>query len=134
MRCRQCETLLRRSSLEAEMESSYAPELEGGLGWLNTDKPLNIDELRGQVVIIHFWTYCCVHCMQVLPILRDIEKRRANEPIAIIGVHSAKFTEERELEHIREAMARYGVAHPVFVDRDMMNWEKYNVSSWPTLV
>src|SRR5262249_21993787 len=116
------------------MEPANAPELEGGLAWLNTDHPLRMKDLRGQVVILDFWTYCCVNCMHVLPILHDLEVRRAKDPIVVIGVHSAKFEGERDPQRIREAMARYGVTHPVVVDRDMAIWGLVGVSSWPTLV
>jgi thiol-disulfide isomerase/thioredoxin len=115
-------------------EESLAPELEGGLAWLNTDRPLKLSELRGQVVVLDFWTYCCINCMHVLPILHDLEQKHASDPVVVIGVHSAKFQGERDPDRIREAMARYGVTHPVYVDDDMHVWNAYGVSSWPTIV
>jgi thiol-disulfide isomerase/thioredoxin len=111
-----------------------APELEGGLAWLNTDKALKLKELRGQVVILDFWTYCCINCMHVLPILHTLEQKHAADPVVVIGVHSAKFQGERDPDRIREAMLRYGVTHPVYVDSEMHVWEKYGIRSWPTLV
>jgi len=112
----------------------HAPDFASAAAWLNIDHPLSIAELRGQVVILDFWTYCCVNCMHVLPILRDLEERHAQDPLVVIGVHSAKFDGEKDAEHVLSAMRRYGVSHPVVVDSDMRIWSAYAVRSWPTLV
>jgi thiol-disulfide isomerase/thioredoxin len=115
-------------------ERIHAPELAGAAGWLNTAAPLSMRELRGQIVILDFWTYCCINCMHVLPILRDLEERHRDDPLLVIGVHSAKFDAEKDASHILAAMRRYGVSHPVAVDSEMKIWSQYAVRSWPTLV
>ncbi len=115
-------------------ERIHAPELTGASAWLETDRPLSMRELRGQVVVLDFWTYCCINCMHVLPLLRDLEERHRGDPLVVIGVHSAKFDAERDAERILAAMRRYGVSHPVAVDSEMRIWSAYAVRSWPTLV
>jgi DNA-binding beta-propeller fold protein YncE len=112
----------------------HAPDFASAAAWLNVDRPLSIAELRGQVVILDFWTYCCVNCMHVLPVLRDLEERHAQDSLVVIGVHSAKFDGEKDADHVLAAMRRYGVSHPVVVDSDMRIWSAYAVRSWPTLV
>lgn len=112
----------------------HAPELDGALAWLNTDRPLSMRELRGNLVILDFWTYCCINCMHVLPILRALEERHAADPLVVIGVHSGKFDAERDPTRIREAIERYEIAHPVAVDDEMTLWSRFGVRSWPTLV
>lgn len=112
----------------------HAPELDGGLAWFNCKRPLTMRELRGCVVLLDFWTYCCINCMHVLPVLRAVEERFAAEPVVVIGVHSGKFSAEQDPVHIREAIGRYDVAHPVVVDDRMTIWSRYTVRSWPTLV
>jgi thiol-disulfide isomerase/thioredoxin len=112
----------------------HAPDFTGATAWLNIDRPLTIRELRGQVVILDFWTYCCVNCMHVLPILRDLEERHAQDSLVVIGVHSAKFDGEKDAERVLAAMHRYGVSHPVVVDSEMHIWSAYAVRSWPTLI
>src|SRR3954464_8861499 len=84
---------------EGVPERIYAPELTAS-EWLNVDRPIGIRELRGQVVVLDFWTYCCVNCMHVLPILRDLEERHADDPLVVIGVHSAKFDAEKDAARI----------------------------------
>lgn len=116
------------------MERLRAPELEPALAWLGTPRPLRLRELRGCVVILDFWTACCVNCMHVIPILRDLERRMAGRPVVVIGVHSAKFPAEARPERVREAIARHGVEHPVVVDDGTAIWERYAIRSWPTLV
>ncbi len=112
----------------------HAPELDGGLAWFNTRRPLSMRELRGCVVLLDFWTYCCINCMHVLPVLRAVEERFAGEPVVVIGVHSGKFSAEQDPKHIREAIGRYDVRHPVVVDDRMTIWSRFAVRSWPTLV
>jgi len=110
-----------------------APELDGGEGWLNTDRPLSIRELRGKVVLLDFWTYCCINCMHVLPDLKRLE-RKHGDALVVIGVHSAKFTNEGDTAHIREAVGRYEIEHPVINDRGFAIWHAYAVRAWPTLM
>ncbi len=114
-------------------ERVLAPELEGGLAWLNTDRPLRLADLRGKVVLLDFWTYCCINCLHVLSDLKRLEKKYARE-LVVIGVHSAKFPNEGETQNIRQAILRYGIEHPVVNDRDFRIWRRYGPRAWPTLV
>ncbi|MEO0512219.1 MAG: thioredoxin-like domain-containing protein [Planctomycetota bacterium] len=112
-----------------------APELEPNLGWLNTDRPLSFeDDLKGHIVVLDFWTYCCINCIHVLPDLEYLEEKYADEPFVVVGVHSAKFTNEADRESIRHAMHRYGIRHPVVIDDGMRIWQTYGARSWPTVV
>ena len=110
-----------------------APGLEGGVGWLNTSGEITLKDLRGKVVLLDFWTYCCINCMHVLPDLKFLEKKYARE-IVVIGVHSAKFDNEKDSENIRRAIQRYEIEHPVINDAEMTVWRKFGARAWPTLV
>ena len=110
-----------------------APELPTAVTWLNVDHPLSMEELRGHVVLLDFWTYCCINCMHVLPDLKALERRFADEPFVVIGVHSAKFMSEKDPANIRRAIERYEVEHPVLVDPDHDVWQRFGVKAWPTL-
>jgi DNA-binding beta-propeller fold protein YncE len=110
-----------------------APGLEGGKDWLNTSGEITLKELRGKIVLLDFWTYCCINCMHVLPDLAYLEKKYPNE-IAVIGVHSAKFDNEKLTDNIKGAILRYEIKHPVVNDANMAIWRKFQVHSWPTLV
>jgi thiol-disulfide isomerase/thioredoxin len=117
-------------------ERLAAPELSGGVGWLNTASPLRLKDLRGKVVVLDFWTYCCINCIHTLPDLARLEKKYANQ-LVVVGVHSAKFDNEKDTDHIRKAILRYEISHPVVNDAHMAIWEKYRrfgVRSWPSLV
>ena len=108
-----------------------APELSGHRGWLNTDKPLSLSALRGKVVLLDFWTYGCINCMHIIPDLKRLEKKYPNE-LVVIGVHSAKFENEKETENIRRIILRYEIEHPIVNDADFAIWKAYAVSAWPT--
>src|SRR5262249_24138387 len=109
-----------------------APELEGGVAWLNTAGPLKLQDLKGKVVVLDFWTFCCINCLHTLPDLAKLEKKYEKEMV-VIGVHSAKFENEKKTEAIRKAILRYQITHPVVNDAEMKIWNRYNVHSWPTL-
>lgn len=110
-----------------------APGLEGGSGWLNTSGEITLKELRGKVVLLDFWTYCCINCMHILPDLAYLEKKYSNE-LVVIGVHSGKFRNEKETDNIRQAIQRYEIKHPVVNDSSLALWRKYQISTWPTIV
>lgn len=111
-----------------------APELTGKGGWLNTgNKDLTLSDLRGRIVVLDFWTFCCVNCLHVLDELRELEERH-RDTVVIIGVHSPKFVHEAEHQAVVDAVERYGVEHPVLDDPELATWKQYAVRAWPTLV
>jgi len=110
-----------------------APELVGR-GWLNTGgDPLSLADLRGRVVVLDFWTFCCVNCLHVLDELRPLEARFPDS-LVLIGVHSPKFEHEADPEALVAAVERYAVHHPVLDDPDLLTWQAYTAKAWPTLV
>jgi len=110
-----------------------SPELPQNRIWFNTDHPLFLKDLRGRVVILDFWTYCCINCLHILPDLKYLEQKY-QDSLTVIGVHSAKFDNEKEAENIRQAILRYDIEHPVLVDTNFDVWQHYAVRAWPTLV
>ncbi|MFB7955475.1 NHL domain-containing thioredoxin family protein [Streptomyces sp. NPDC056045] len=111
-----------------------APELIGKGGWLNTgDQQYTLADLRGRIVILDFWTFCCVNCLHVLDELRELEEKH-RDTVVIIGVHSPKFVHEAEHRAVVDAVERYGVHHPVLDDPELATWKQYAVRAWPTLV
>ncbi|MET8024012.1 thioredoxin-like domain-containing protein [Streptomyces avermitilis] len=111
-----------------------APELIGKGGWLNTgDEQYTLADLRGRIVILDFWTFCCINCLHVLDELRELEEKH-RDTVVIIGVHSPKFVHEAEHQAVVDAVERYGVEHPVLDDPELATWKQYAVRAWPTLV
>jgi len=111
-----------------------APELEGGVAWLNTAGPLSLKkDLKGKIVLLDFWTLCCINCMHILPDLARLEKKYANQ-LVVIGVHSPKFENEKDTHSIRKAILRYQIEHPVVNDANHKIWNAYDVEAWPTFV
>jgi thiol-disulfide isomerase/thioredoxin len=109
-----------------------APEL-AGRGWLNTGgRPLSLAALRGRIVLLDFWTFCCVNCLHVLDELRPLEAE-LSDVLVVVGVHSPKFAHEADPDALAAAVERYGVHHPVLDDPQLLTWTAYAARAWPTL-
>ena len=110
-----------------------APEL-AGRGWLNTGgRDVTLADLRGRIVVLDFWTFCCVNCLHVLDELRPLEERY-DDALVLVGVHSPKFEHEADADALAAAVERYAVHHPVLDDPDLVTWKAYTARAWPTLV
>lgn len=110
-----------------------APELRGR-AWLNTGGvDLSLADLEGKVVVLDFWTFCCVNCLHVLDELRPVEQTWAEEAV-IVGVHSPKFEFEKDPEALAANVERYEVNHPVLDDPELRTWSEYGARAWPTLI
>ena len=110
-----------------------APELTGRGGWLNTGgRKISLADLRGKIVLLDFWTFCCVNCLHVLDELRPLEEKYA-DVLVTVGVHSPKFVHEAEHAAVVAAVERYAVDHPVLDDPELSTWKQYAVRAWPTL-
>lgn len=105
-----------------------------GRGWLNTGGvDVTLADLRGKIVVLDFWTFCCVNCLHVLDELRELEEAHRDE-VVIVGVHSPKFVHEADPVALAAAVDRYEVRHPVLDDPDLVTWSAYTARAWPTLV
>ncbi|MFF9085836.1 NHL domain-containing thioredoxin family protein [Streptomyces sp. NPDC014991] len=110
-----------------------APELTGEGGWINTGgRNLKLADFRGRILIVDFWTSCCINCLHVLDELRELEEKH-RDTVVVIGVHSPKFVHEADHRAVVDAVERYGVAHPVLDDPELATWQQYAVRAWPTL-
>ncbi len=113
-----------------------APAIPTGVDWLNVAAPLTLEQLKGKVVLLDFWTYGCINCIHMMPILDQLEQKYG-DALAVIGVHSAKFANEGDTTNIRQVVERYGLKHPVINDKDFTVWgaySPYGVNAWPTFV
>ncbi|QQQ61973.1 NHL domain-containing thioredoxin family protein [Paenarthrobacter ureafaciens] len=110
-----------------------ASELEGR-GWLNTGgKSLDLESLRGKIVLLDFWTFCCINCLHVLDELRPLEVKYS-DVLVTVGVHSPKFEHEADPVALASAVERYEIHHPVLDDPELATWKAYTARAWPTLV
>ncbi len=107
-----------------------APEITGITNWLNRE-PLTLEELRGKVVIVDFWTYSCINCVRTFPYLTDWHEKYAEDGLVIIGVHTPEFEFEKDSRNVAEALERFGIEYPVAQDNDYKTWRAYNNRYWP---
>ena len=133
------------------MDTKYPklPEFKSEYHWLNVEKSLTMERLGGLVTLFDFFTYCCINCMHILPDLEALEKKYDGGKLAVIGIHSAKFDNEKEGDHLEDAVTRYGIHdnnhnddgndndrygihHPVCNDTEALMWRTLGVTCWPT--
>jgi thiol-disulfide isomerase/thioredoxin len=111
-------------------ESAMAPDLAAG-EWINS-APLKLNELRGHVVLIEFWTFGCINCRNTLPFIKSWHDRYQDKGLTVIGVHSPEFDEERKVENLRREVTSLGIRYAVITDNDYQTWNAYHVEAWPT--
>jgi cytochrome c biogenesis protein CcdA/thiol-disulfide isomerase/thioredoxin len=110
-----------------------APEFTGIAAWLNTPggRPLELERLRGKVVLVDFWTYSCINCLRTLPYLKAWYRTYAKDGFVIVGVHTPEFAFEHDTSNVRQATREYGVRYPVAIDNDYGTWNAYGNQYWP---
>lgn len=118
------------------MRKNYgkAPELIRTGKWFNLERgqqDLTIDELRGKVVLIDFWTYTCINCIRTLPYLKAWHTKYKDKGLVIIGVHTPEFAFEKNPENVARAIKDFGITYPVMQDNDYATWNAYNNRYWP---
>ena len=107
-----------------------APELQGIAGYINTEA-VKLEELRGKVVLIDFWTYTCINCIRTLPYLNAWHEKYSDDGLIIIGVHTPEFEFEKDYDNVFAAVEKYGIKYSVVQDNDYKTWNAYQNKFWP---
>jgi len=115
------------------IKATKAPEINTSYGWVNTESAYHLNDFRGKIVLLDFWTLGCINCQHVLPEIKRLQEKFRNE-LVVIGVHSAKFKSEKEIGRIQSAIIKFDIDHPVVNDADFLVWKSYGIEAWPTLV
>ncbi|GFX66800.1 NHL repeat-containing protein 2 [Trichonephila clavipes] len=127
------------SHIERTLRSPRSLKLKnlgGDLDWLNSSKPLSLDgELMNKILVLDFFTYCCINCEHVYPFLQQVEKEFEKNPeLVVIGVHSPKFPNEKALDNVKNAVLRNNIKHPVINDPENYLWKTLGIYCWPTVL
>ncbi len=113
--------------MEGEM-----PSLGGATAWLNSP-PLSAADLRGNVVLVDFWTYTCINWLRTLPYVRAWAEKYREHGVVTIGVHTPEFSFEHDLENVRRAVQDMRVSYPIAIDNDYAIWDAFDNHYWPAL-
>jgi cytochrome c biogenesis protein CcdA/thiol-disulfide isomerase/thioredoxin len=106
------------------------PPLNGAVQWLNSP-PLTLQDLRGKVVLIDFWTYSCINCLRSLPYVKAWAQKYKDQGLVVIGVHAPEFAFERNIDNVKKATHDLGVDYPVAIDNNYAIWRALNNQYWP---
>jgi thiol-disulfide isomerase/thioredoxin len=108
------------------------PEFQGISQWLNS-APLSIADLKGNVVLIQFWTFACINCQRTLPHITKWHQQYAAQGLKVIGIHTPEFAFERDANNIKRALKQHKITYPVPVDNEYKTWNAYDNQYWPHL-
>ncbi|MEK6869480.1 MAG: thioredoxin family protein, partial [Nanoarchaeota archaeon] len=108
-----------------------APELAGIAGYINTNPEIKIQNLKGKVVLVDFWTYTCINCIRTFPYLKDWHNKYADKGLVIVGVHTPEFEFEKKYENVKSAVEKYGLKYAVVQDNNYETWRAYKNRYWP---
>ena len=109
-----------------------APEIRNVEGWLNTE-PLTLKELRGKVVVVHFWAFGCINCVHNLPHYQAWHARFPRQELTILGIHTPETESERSIDNLRGKVDEYKIAYPVAFDAASENWKAWANNMWPSV-
>jgi thiol-disulfide isomerase/thioredoxin len=115
---------------EPHKNGSIAPEFTGISTWLNSD-PLTIQKLRGKVVLVDFWTYTCINCINTLPYVKSWNQKYKDQGLVVVGVHTPEYPFERDTDNVKTAIKRFGITYPVAQDNQYATWTAYDNQYWP---
>lgn len=115
------------------IQDDKAPEIENSGKWINTDKDLNLSDLKGKVILVEFWTFGCYNCTNTLPYLNSWYEKYKSDKFEIIGIHCPEFDNERNFENVKNNVGELGIKYPVLTDNNFSIWSKYDVHAWPTI-
>lgn len=126
-----CDEPARAAPIQVAAASQQAaPDFAGINNWFNS-KPLSIADLRGKVVLVDFWTYGCVNCVNTLPHVTDLYAKYKDKGLVVVGVHTPEFPFERSASNVQAALKRHGITYPVAQDNDSKTWNAYRNQYWP---
>lgn len=117
-------------AVEMPTPGPMAAEIQGIDAWINSE-PLTIEQLRGKVVLVDFWTYTCVNCIRTFPFLKQWHSRYADDGLVILGVHTPEFEFEKDYDNVLQAVQDYGITWPVAQDNNYVTWNNYHNRYWP---
>jgi thiol-disulfide isomerase/thioredoxin len=112
-------------------KSSLAPEITSSI-WINS-KPLKMEELRGKVVVVEFWTFGCWNCRNIEPYVKEWHKKYAKDGLVVIAVHSPEFSYEKNVDKVKTYVKENNIPYAVPIDNEFRNWRRYHSYYWPTL-
>jgi cytochrome c biogenesis protein CcdA/glutathione peroxidase-family protein len=110
--------------------NSALTALSGATAWLNSP-PLNMEMMRGKVVLVDFWTYSCINCLRTLPYLKAWYEKYRDQGLVIIGVHTPEFAFEKDERNVRQAVDDLGITYPVAMDNRYAIWNAFKNDAWP---
>jgi thiol-disulfide isomerase/thioredoxin len=117
---------------EASVKPTVAPEFTGIEKWLNSE-PLAMQQLRGKVVLVDFWTYTCINCIRTLPYVKSWHEKYKDQGLVIVGVHTPEYPFERSTDNVKTAIKRFGITYPVAQDNKYATWRAYSNKYWPAV-
>ncbi|HWX97525.1 MAG TPA: redoxin family protein [Solirubrobacteraceae bacterium] len=108
------------------------PSLAGATTWLNS-QPLTPTALRGNAVLVQFWTFTCINWLRTEPYVRAWSQAYRDDGLVVIGAHTPEFSFEHEIDRVRQATNERGIDYPVALDNDYAIWSAFDNHYWPAL-
>jgi thiol-disulfide isomerase/thioredoxin len=116
--------------LRVAAAEATAPNFVGISNWFNS-APLNMADLRGKVVLVDFWTYGCVNCVNTLPRVTELYAKYRDRGLVVVGIHTPEFPFEHSAANVQAALKRHGITYPVAQDNESRTWDAYHNQYWP---
>jgi thiol-disulfide isomerase/thioredoxin len=110
-----------------------APEFRGLKNWINTPPIASMRQLLGKVVLIDFWTYSCINCLNAMPYVKTWHKKYNRHGLVVLGVHAPEFGFEKKYQNVLQAVKKHQIRFPLAQDNGFRLWRAYKNRYWPAL-
>lgn len=109
---------------------AIAPEFVSVDNWLNST-PLTMRELRGKVVLVHFYAFQCHNCHANFGIYRRWHKELTDKGVVVVGIQTPETNRERDADAVRAAAIERDLKFPIMIDLKSENWKAWGNTMWP---
>jgi peroxiredoxin len=117
---------------QAQRVFPMAPEFAADSLWIGPS-PGNMSDLRGRVVVVHFYAFQCINCQRNFPHYCRWGEQWNDKGVVLVGIQTPETSAERDLARVQQAATQDGFNFPVIMDTEQRNWQAWGNTMWPTV-
>jgi thiol-disulfide isomerase/thioredoxin len=104
--------------------------------WVNTKKPLDLQDVKGSMTLLEFFRIECSHCQEAVPFMKHLQKTYGPKGLKIVAIQSPGVAPtENNWKTVQDKLREWQVTYPVAFDEQAQLFKtQYNGTNYPTLL